>query len=47
LIVDDDSMLAPPHLEEEIQPEEEEVELAWRPPDDFVEWETVRVSHFF
>jgi hypothetical protein len=28
---------------EEIQPEEEEVEPAWRPPDDFVEWETVRV----
>ena len=40
----DDSMLVEQPLEE-VEPEpEEEVEPEWHPPDDFVEWETVRIS---
>jgi hypothetical protein len=38
----EDTVLAVQPLENQ-QSEEEEVEPAWRPPDDFVEWETVRV----
>jgi len=37
----DDSMLVEQPLE--VEPEEE-VEPEWHPPDDFVEWETVRIS---
>ena len=40
LTIDNDLMLALPHLKEE----EEEVELVWHLPDDFVEWETVQGS---
>jgi hypothetical protein len=40
-VVDPAPAVQPP---EETQHEEEEVEPAWRPPDDFVEWETVRMS---
>jgi hypothetical protein len=41
LIVDDSVLVEQPL--EEIEPEEE-VEPEWHPPDDFVEWETVRIS---
>ena len=40
-LIDDDSMLME-QRPEEVEPEEE-IEPEWRPPDDFVEWETVRV----